>query len=145
MVKTFTIKAYNFKQVSQGKGAIEYLLVDEFGEKRIVTAVAKIGWNKKISSIKPVYTRETPLVQALADRVVNDQIIVDFTGFNKNHPRVITSRTHAINRDFSKTKNHQHHFNSESVSIDKFRLMQLFLIGLLGLFILVFVGAFNSL
>ena len=60
MVKTFTIKEYNFKQVSQNKGAIEYILVDEFGQKRTVTAVAKIGWNKKIKSVKPVFKRETP-------------------------------------------------------------------------------------
>jgi len=143
MVKTFTIKEYKFKQVSQSKGAIEYLLEDEFGEQRTVTAIAKIGWNKKISSVKPVFKRETPLVQALANRAVDDQIVVDFSGFNKNHPRVNMNRTHAINRDFSKTKNPHYHSNNDSVIIDKYRLAQLLLMGFFGLLVLILLKSFS--
>lgn len=144
MVKTFTIKEYNFKQVSQSKGAIEYVLVDEFGGKRTVTAVAKIGWNKKISSVKPVFKRETPLVQALVNRAVNDQVIVDFTGFNKNHLRVITTRTSAINRDFSKAKTQSHHhLKSDSMVVDKFRLAQFLFISALAVFVIIFLKTFS--
>lgn len=138
MVKTFTIKEYNFKQVSQNKGAIEYILVDEFGQKRTVTAVAKIGWNKKIKSVKPVFKRETPLVQALVSRAVNDQVIVDFAGYNKKYPRVIATRTSAINGDFTKTKLKSHHIDSDSMVIDKYRLAQLLLISILAVVVIVF-------
>lgn len=137
MVKIFTIKDYKFKEMSQGKAAIDYLLVDEQGTKRTVTAVAKLGWNNKIRSIKPVFKREAPLVVALASRAVNDQVVVDFSGFNKTHPRVIESRTRAINGDFVKTSSNQ--YSTVIPGVSKFRLFQLFLISIFCLSLIMLI------
>jgi len=83
----YRISGYNFTEISKGKGAIEYQLIDDFGNERTVTAKAKINLFKKISSIQPIYHRELPLIQALAQKKLNDSIIVDFSEFNKKHPR----------------------------------------------------------
>ena len=142
MVKIFTIKDYKFKRMSQGKAAIDYLLVDEQGIKRTVTAVAKLGWNNKIRSIKPVFKREAPLVAALASRSVNDQVVVDFAGHNKKYPRVVESRTRAINGDFVKTTSNHH--SALIPEINKFRLFQLLLISIFCLFLIVLWQNFTA-
>ena len=143
MVKIFTIKDYKFKEMSQKKASIDYLLVDEQGIKRTVTAVAKLGRNNKIRSIKPVFERETPLVAALASRSVNDQVVVDFTGYNKKYPRIIESRTRAINGDFVKTTS-SHNSRHNVYEISKLRLFQLFLISIFCLFLIVLAQNFTA-
>jgi len=85
--KQFTVVGYNFREISRGKGAIEYQLVDEFGNERTVNAMAKLNLFNKITSVKPIYHRELPLIQALAQTKLNDSVFVDFSTFNKNHPR----------------------------------------------------------
>jgi len=142
MVKIFTIKDYKFKKMSHGKAAIDYLLADEQGIRRTVTAVAKLGRNNKIRSIRPVFKRETPLVAALASRSVNDQVVVDFSGFNKKYPRVIESRTRAINGDFVKTTSSHHSMNAPA--INKVRLFLLFLISVFGLFLIALLQNFTA-
>ncbi len=54
-----------------------------------MSAVAKLGKNKKIISVTAIHKRETPLVEALAKASVKDTIEVDFTGYNNTHPRVV--------------------------------------------------------
>ncbi|RUM71695.1 MAG: hypothetical protein DSZ09_02610, partial [Sulfurovum sp.] len=88
MYKTYTIKAYKFKEISKGTGSISYYLIDELGEERVVTAKAKRGIIKKIKSVQAIHHRETPLVKALANSSVNDTIVVDFSSFNRKFPRV---------------------------------------------------------
>lgn len=140
MVKIFTIKDHKLKKMSQGKAAIDYYLVDEQGIKRTVTAVAKLGWNNKIRSIKPVFKREAPLVAALASRTVNDQVVVDFAGHNKKHPRIIESRTRAINGGFVKATSSNH--TKPIPEINKLRIFQLFLISIFCLFLIVLAQSF---
>jgi len=84
---SYVLKDYNFREVCKGQGVVEYHLVDEFGNNRDVTAKASTGWNKKITSVRPLVHRETPLVEALAKTKVNETITVDYSEFNKKYPR----------------------------------------------------------
>ncbi len=103
MKKTYIIKNSNFKVLSKGKGLIDFFLIDETGEKRTVSATAKLGWNDKIKSIIPIYKRETPIVEVLAKASVNDRIDVDFTGFNNKNPRTAKNRTVKTSKNSKKT------------------------------------------
>lgn len=103
MRKIFIIKNSNFKEISKDKGAIDFLLVDETGEKRTVSAVAKLNRNKRIIAVNAIHKRETPLVEALAKASVKDTIEVDFTGFNNTHPRVVRAPLVRSSGSFQKT------------------------------------------
>ncbi len=138
MYKTYTIKSFNFKEISKGKGSLSYYLVDERGDERIVMAKAKRGLIKKIKSIEPIHHRETPLVKALANSSVNDTIVVDFSEFNRKYPRVSTGsqfrKSSAITlHDFNNT---QAISTLDSLGVDKFRLLQLFIIACLCLMVI---------
>lgn len=135
MFKKFTIKEYRFKEVSKKRGSIDYLLIDELGVERTVTAIAKLGWNNKIKSAHAIYQREIPLVEALFKASVKDTIEIDFTGYNKKHPRVRNSA-----KLDSKSLAYQT-ARDNSYSIDKMRLFQLFLISTV---ILIVISAAKS-
>jgi len=138
MYKTYTIKAYKFKEISKGIGSISYYLIDELGEERIVTAKAKRGIIKKIKSIQAIHHRETPLVEALANSSVNDTIVVDFSSFNRKFPRVSNGS------QFRKTAkvmlddfDNSHAISTMNLlTVNKFRLMQLFIIACLCLMVI---------
>ncbi len=83
----YTITGYNFTEISGGKGSIEYKLTDDFGNERTVTAMAKLNLFNKVSSVRPIYHRELPLIQALAQTKLNQSVIVDFSEYNKKYPR----------------------------------------------------------
>ncbi len=83
----YRITGYNFTEISKRKGSIEYQLMDDFGNERTVTAMATINLFKKVSKVTPIYHRELPLISELASKKLNDSVIVDFTEFNKKHPR----------------------------------------------------------
>jgi len=83
----YQITGYNFTEISKGKGSIEYQLMDDFGNERTVTAMATINLFKKVTRVTPIYHRELPLIKELASKKLNDSVIVDFTEYNKKHPR----------------------------------------------------------
>lgn len=128
MIKTFTIKEYKFKEISKGKGSIEYHLVDELNVERMVTAVAKLGWKNKIKSVHAVYQRESFLVNALTHTSVNDKIKVDFSGFNQKNPRLVNNKQGAALRGTLKPTNNS---KIDQLGINKFRLIQLLIMSLL--------------
>lgn len=135
MYKTYTIKDYKFKEISSGNGSISYYLVDELGEERVVTAKAKRGLIKKIKSVQAIYHRETPLVNALANSAVNDTIVIDFSDFNREHPRVSTgSQFRKVSKSTVTDFNNAQAISIlEAFNVDKFRLVQLFVIACLCL------------
>ncbi len=83
----YCLKQQKFKEVSSDKGVVEYFLIDEFGNERTVSAMAKLNWRKQLNTVKPIHHRELPLVQALAKASINETIEVDFTDFNKKYNR----------------------------------------------------------
>ena len=83
----YTIIGCNFTEISSGKGSVEYRLTDDFGNERTVTAMAKLNYFNKVSSVRPIYCRELPLIRALAQTKLNQSVTVDFSEHNKKHPR----------------------------------------------------------
>ncbi|WP_299873778.1 hypothetical protein [uncultured Cocleimonas sp.] len=120
----YRLKQQKFKEVSSGKGVVEYFLVDEYGNERSVSAMAKLNWRKQLSSIKPIHHRELPLVEALAKASINETIEVDFTDFNKKFKRG-SIRKQKISVPKVKVSNKNHITDMGSVIDHKGRLMQL--------------------
>ena len=129
----YRITGYNFTEISRGKGSIEYQLMDDFGNERSVTAMARINLFKKVTSVKPIYHRELPLIKVLAQKQLNDSVIVDFTEFNKNHPRG-SMRKKKISVPSVKVKSMGTSQISDLSSLfdNKVRLIQLMFITILG-------------
>jgi hypothetical protein len=129
---SYVLKDHNFREVSKGRGVLDYHLVDEFGNKRTVSARASMGWNKKIKSIHPLVPRETPLVEALAQTAINETITVDFSEFNKKFPRgSIRSKSMKV-RKVKAIDPNSAISNINSISLQKVRLMKLIGIAVAG-------------
>lgn len=102
MRKTFTVKDSEFKVISKGRGTVIFSLVDELGNNRTVYSIAKLDRNNKIISVNAMYKRETPLVYELANASLKDTIMVDFTGYNKAHPRMVKASLRRNPKHFPK-------------------------------------------
>jgi len=129
MQKTFYIKSRNFKEISDGRGSLEYVLLDEKGEERVVTATATLNRSNQPSKIRPVYKRETPLVKALTKASVDERVHIDFARFNAKNPRSARSKSNS-KRDFS--GGYGGFLEFQYLLTDKLRLAQLFLMGGVG-------------
>jgi len=134
MFVSYTVKNYQFKETSKGRGIISYLIVDMHGNKRTVSAIAQLGFRDKIKSVRPMHKRELPLVQALVKSSVNDKIEVDFTEFNEKNPREGSSKDIGVRKkeipdDFI---DHTIH-DFDEIGQNKFRLFQLVALGALVL------------
>ncbi len=128
MQKTYLIKSRTFKEITDGKGALEYLLLDENGIERKVTATAQQGRIRELKNIKAVYKREFPLVKALVRASVNDTVYVDFSKFNAKNPRqkIVKNSIKPL------YKGTTYFFEIQGVLTDKARLLKLFIISLVG-------------
>jgi len=124
MQKTYLIKARNFKEIANGKGALEYLLLDENGIERKVTATAEQGHFRAFKNIKAIYKRELPLIKALAEASVNDSVYVDFSKFNARNPRQKIDKN-SIKPQYIGTTDF---YDTQELLIDKTRLVKLFFI-----------------
>ena len=131
----YIIKNYQFRETTKGKGIVKYHLVDDQGKERVVSAIATLGFNKKIKSVHPIHFREQPLIDALAKSAINDKIRVDFTEFNKMHPRGST-RTQKMTVETNRTvDDYQDSLINDLSSLkdNKFRLFKLFALSVLVL------------
>ena len=120
----YCLKQQKFKEVSAGKGVVEYFLIDEFGNERTVSAMAKLNWRKQLNTVKPIHHRELPLVQALAKASINETIEVDFTEYNKKYKRG-SVRKQKISVPNVKVSNKHYISDISSVVDNKGRLLQL--------------------
>ncbi len=133
MQKSFLIQAQKFKEISEGKGILEYRLVDENGDARIITATAKTGIFRKLCQIKAVYKREAPLVKVLRKASTNDTVHVDFTKFNKKNIRPkLTESAQSVTNDYS----------SNTAVFDSVNLIRLFGIAVIGFIVLIMMKFF---
>jgi len=128
MQKTYLIKARKFKEIANGKGALEYLLLDENGIERKVTATAEQGHFRAFKNIKAIYKRELPLVKALAQASVNDSVYVDFSKFNAKNPRQNITKNN-IKPHYVGTTDF---FQIQELLTNKARLAKLFFISIAG-------------
>ena len=133
MIKNYTIIEKEIKEISASKASIRYVLLDEQGQERVVEAFAKLGMTKKVKSLKPIYQRETPLVEALTNAEIDDVINVDFTEFNRKNKRISASsgRSHTTKLPI-KVNALTSILALDSYEVDLVRLFKLFLIGSIG-------------
>lgn len=82
MIKTFLIHAVKTTQISPGKGLMIWLVTDERRIPRKVMGLTETDDQGLVKTVKPVYSRETPLVDALSTLVRGDLVTVDFRPFN---------------------------------------------------------------
>lgn len=82
MIKTFLVHAVKTTQTSSGKGLIVWLITDENRVPRKVMGLVDINEQGLVIAVKPIYSRETPLVEALRPLVRGDLVTVDFRPFN---------------------------------------------------------------
>ncbi len=133
----YFVTGYNFTEISSRKGSIEYQLTDDFGNERTVTAMAKLNLFNKVSSIKPIYHRELPLVRALANTKLNESVIVDFSEFNKQHPRGSMRKQKISVPSVSVKSSYRGSIDSfASLADNKLRFMKLMMISLAGFSVL---------
>ncbi len=138
MQKTFLIKERIFKEISEGKGYLEYKLIDEKGDARVVTATACKGKIRKLSHIKAVYKRESPLVKALMKASVGDSVHIDFTKFNHKKPR---SKI-AENSQTPSYKDAYSQYSSDTAVFDSAHVIRLLGIAIIGFLALVMFKIF---
>jgi hypothetical protein len=138
MYKAYTIKSYKCKQVAPQKGYIKYVLEDEMGNQRAVSAMAKLGRIKKIKSVYPIHFRETPLIEALSKAQINDTIVVDFSDFNKRHPRVVSNKQRTLDTSiYKELGGNQASTVLETFTFDGYRLLQLFVMACIGFVVMI--------
>ncbi len=129
----YVLKELKFREVSEGKGVVDYHLIDEFGNNRVVSAMAELNWLKRVSFVKPIHHREVLLIEALAKASLNETIEVDFSEFNKKYPRgSVRSKKVSVHRIKVTKKDSKHITSMGSLVVNKFRLLQLVAVSFAG-------------
>ena len=101
MTKTFTVQEIQHKEISPGKGSIIWLLADERGLSRKVNAITDIDANGVIQKMRPVYKRETPLVERLHYVNEGQRFSLNFSAYNKQEnyaPREVYTNMRSIEK-----------------------------------------------
>lgn len=84
MKKTYTIQSLVCTEISPGKGSMIWQLRDAADERiRKVNGISILDKNGLIESVRSIYTREAPLIEALLARHEGDSFSIDFTDFNQ--------------------------------------------------------------
>ncbi len=148
MFVTYTVKNYQFKETSTGRGIISYLIVDKHSNKRKISALAHVNKKGKIQSVRPINKRELPLLQVLVKSSINEKIEVDFSEYNNANPRdedaqhLHTDKSKAIPvrevKSEFETKDHII-YSLDDIGENKFRLFQMVALGVLVLVAIMFV------
>ena len=98
MKKTFIVRKYQHETIAEGRGVAVWELVDEVERPRKVTALTQLDATGVIENAKPVYHRETPLVEQLLNVCEGESFSIDFTSFNTAQqyaPRTTLQPAHA--------------------------------------------------
>jgi hypothetical protein len=148
MFVTYTVKNYQFKETSEGRGIVSYLIVDKHSNKRKISALAHVNKRGKIKSIRPINKRELPLLQILVKSSLNEKIEVDFTEYNTANPRdedakhLYTETSKAIPvrevKNEFEVKDHTI-YSIDDIGENKFRLFQMVALGALVLAAIMFI------
>lgn len=128
MFVSYTVKSHQFKETSEGRGILSYNIVDTHGIKRTISAVAHMGKNNKIKSLRPINKRELPLIQVLVKSSINERIEVDFTEYNANNPRGadVVKKDISIRKEQIPYDHKDHSLNDfDSIKENKFRVFQM--------------------
>ncbi len=130
---TYTLKDYQLRETSKGRGVVTYHLVDKDGKNRKVSAIVKLGFRGKITAIHPLHKRESPLIDILKQTEINETIVVDFTEYNMKHPRNTNQPVAVAARNTSVSYEQKDLLinDMESITRKKGRLLQMLGLGLL--------------
>ena len=82
MQKTFIVRKYQHEAIAVDRGVAVWELLDETERPRKVTALTQLDAAGVIENAKPVYHRETPLVEQLLNVCEGESFSIDFTSFN---------------------------------------------------------------
>ena len=82
MQKTFIVRKYQHEAIAVDRGVAVWELLDEAERPRKVTALTQLDAAGVIENAKPVYHRETPLVEQLLNVCQGESFTIDFTSFN---------------------------------------------------------------
>ncbi len=145
MFVTYTVKNHQFKETSEGRGIISYLIVDKHSNQRKISALAHVNKRGKVQSLRPINKRELPLLQVLVKSSVNEKIEVDFSDYNEKNPRQndgsSTSTKDIGVRELKsefETKDHTI-YSIDDIGENKFRLFQMAALAALVLAAIMFV------
>ena len=145
MFVTYTVKNYQFKETSKGRGIISYLIVDKHSNKRKISALAYVNKRGKVQSLRPINKRELPLLQVLVKSSINERIEVDFSEYNKQNPRQDEESRPSTKgipvRELKSEFEEDDHtiYSIDDISDNKFRLFQMAALGALVLAAIMFV------
>ena len=82
MKKTFIVRKYQHEVIATDRGVAVWELVDEAERPRKVTALTQLDTTGIIENAKPIYHRETPLVEQLLNVCQGESFTIDFMSFN---------------------------------------------------------------
>ncbi len=146
MFVTYTVKNFQFKETSEDRGIISYLIVDKHSNKRKISALARVNKRGKIQSVRPINKRELPLLEILVKSSVNEKIEVDFSQYNKENPRdgsagkMSAPKAIPVRESKSEFETKDHTIYSiDDIGENKFRLFQMVALGALVLVAFMFV------
>ena len=84
MEKVFTVNSIKYHLDSPTSNFIEWALVDERQQQRVVKGKAELTIQGYVKEIVPINRREMPLIEALTQHKPGESFGVDFSNFNKN-------------------------------------------------------------
>ena len=82
MKKTFIVRQYQHEAIAADRGVAVWELIDEAERPSKVTALTQLDAAGIIENAKPIYHRETPLVEQLLNVCQGESFTIDFTSFN---------------------------------------------------------------
>lgn len=84
MKKNYTVLSVTHTKISEEKGSMIWTLLDrDVGSERKINAVTTLDAMGYIETVRPIYVRETPLVDRLMNQVEGDNFSIDFGPFNE--------------------------------------------------------------
>jgi len=144
--KRYTVTNILFNEISsdlfQTKGTLEYYLQDELGDKRKVITIAELGHGKKIKTVRALYQREKPLVDALANIEIGQTLHIDFAQFSKQEPAslLVRAKKKSVNRIYANNSVYIHNINT--IIPDASRIPLLMTLVILGTLVVFSFGLF---
>ena len=143
MKKRYTVTNILFNEISsdflRAKGTLEYYLIDEEGNERKVITIAELGRGKKIKTVRALYQREKPLVDALVNVEIDQEVVIDFSKYNKHMPasRLVSNRSRSVSKISPHVLIHEHSFSEIIPDASRIPfLMTLVILGTLLVFVL---------
>jgi len=99
MLKQFTLKKREEKQLTDTQGTISFHIVDENGISRVVTGATYLNEKKIAQGISTTNKRELPLIESLFRMELDEVIDVEFDAYNKVYLRDLDKTVNQVAYD----------------------------------------------